>query len=123
MAGITSDVATSDFLNLLTIQLKNQDPIEPVNQEQFTAQLAQFSMLEQLENMTGSFEKILQDGQVNQGLGMIGKEATYTDNLTEEIKSGVVDQMFSNDGAVSLLINGERVALDLISGIAPTSEV
>ncbi|MDB4368487.1 hypothetical protein N9Z38_03050, partial [Mariniblastus sp.] len=56
MPGITSQVATNDFLNLLTVQLKNQDPMEPVNQEDFIAQLAQFSQLEQTEALNSNFE-------------------------------------------------------------------
>ena len=45
MQGRTSDVATADFLDLLTVQLKNQDPISPVNHEDFVAQLSQLPML------------------------------------------------------------------------------
>ena len=41
----------NDFLRLLTIQLQNQDPLEPQDNTEMVAQLAQFSSLEQLENM------------------------------------------------------------------------
>ena len=72
MPGITSQLATNDFLTLLTVQLKNQDPIEPVNQEDFIAQLAQFSQLEQTEALNTNFEQLLETTQLTQGLNLVG---------------------------------------------------
>jgi flagellar basal-body rod modification protein FlgD len=50
-----------EFLQLLVAQLKNQDPMNPLKAEEFAAQLAQFSSLEQLMNINGTME-----GQINQ---------------------------------------------------------
>ncbi len=56
----TEDVlGKDDFLNLLVAQLQNQDPLNPSDSTEFTAQLAQFSSLEQLQNINdalASFE-------------------------------------------------------------------
>ena len=117
MPGITSDVATTDFLNLLTVQLRNQDPVSPVDQEDFIAQLAQFSSLEQLESLNSTFEEALRVGQLNQGISLVGHEAAYTDPITGESRTGVVEQLISEEGPVNLLINGDRVGLDLVSGV------
>jgi len=66
-----------DFLKLLMAQLQNQDPVNPLNHEQFASQLAQFSQLEQLSNIGKGIEG-LQGGKVDetklQALGMIGRE-------------------------------------------------
>ncbi|MCP4096955.1 MAG: flagellar hook capping protein [Planctomycetaceae bacterium] len=117
MPGITSQVATNDFLNLLTVQLKNQDPIEPVNQEDFIAQLAQFSQLEQTEALNSNFEQLLETTQLTQGMNLVGKQASYTDAVTGEKKTGLVEELIANSGPANLLINGERVGLNLISGV------
>jgi len=46
------------FLTLLTTQLQNQDPTNPVSNEQFIAQLAQFSQLEELQNLSGQMDAL-----------------------------------------------------------------
>lgn len=117
MAGITSNVATTDFLNLLTIQLKNQDPIDPVSQDQFISQLSQFSMLEGIEGLNKSFDQILRIEQLNQGIQLVGKETEYIDTETGERETGIVQQMFSDQGPIDLLINGQRISIDLVSGV------
>lgn len=48
------------FLKLLVAQLERQDPLEPVNQENFIAQLAQFSSLEHLTNMSESLDVLVE---------------------------------------------------------------
>lgn len=117
MPGITSDVATTDFLTLLTIQLKNQDPIEPVNQENFISQLSQFSMLEEMESLNTTFEDVLRVEQLSQGINLVGKEAEFVDAETGERKTGIVEKLLADRGPVNLLINGERVGIDLVSGV------
>ncbi len=65
-----------DFLKLLVEQLKNQDPLNPMESTEFTAQLAQFSSLEQLSNMNENFEYLrLYQASINnaQAVGFIGK--------------------------------------------------
>jgi len=117
MAGITSQVATTDFLNLLTVQLQNQDPIDPVKQEDFISQLSQFSMLEGIESLNSSFEEALRVEQLTQGIGLVGKEAQYINPETGERETGRVDQLFTDQGLIDLLINGERVSIALVSGV------
>ena len=53
-----NDLGQDAFLKLLITQLQNQDPLNPVNNEEFIAQLAQFSSLEKLTQMATSLERI-----------------------------------------------------------------
>lgn len=117
MNDINSSVAKSEFLNLLTIQLKNQDPINPVKQEDFIAQLSQFSMLEEMEALNSSMDQVLRIEQLNQGIELVGKQAQYIDQETGARETGLVEQLFTDQGPVDLLINGERVSLSLVSGV------
>ena len=72
-----------DFLTLLVAQLKNQDPMNPDDPSEFTSQLAEFSSLEQLQNLNESMEALA--GSQKQSdqfatMDLIGKEVVYTDN-------------------------------------------
>ena len=53
------DLGKSDFLNLLVTQLKNQDPLKPMDSSSFVAELAQFSQLEQSANQSALLAKVL----------------------------------------------------------------
>ncbi len=116
-SGISSQLATTDYLSLLTIQLQNQDPLDPVAQEDFTAQLAQFSQLEGIENLNGSFQSMLQLQEISQGLDLVGKTVDYLDLNTDELKTGKVDEFFVEGGIVNLVIDGNPITVDLISGV------
>jgi len=66
-----------DFMTLLITQLKNQDPLNPLESDEFAAQLAQFSSLEQLFNVNENLEvmRVNQDQNARlQALGFLGKE-------------------------------------------------
>ncbi len=66
--GGTNQLGKDDFLKLLTAQLANQDPLQPVDNQAFIAQLAQFSSLEQMQNVTTKLDApaavtvVVQDG-------------------------------------------------------------
>jgi len=68
-----------DFLNMMVTQLKHQDPLNPLDGTDFTAQLAQFSSLEQLSNMNDQLELLsLYQASLNnaQSVNLIGREVT-----------------------------------------------
>jgi flagellar basal-body rod modification protein FlgD len=69
------ELGRDDFLNLLVTQLQHQDPLNPMDSTDFTAQLAQFSSLEQLSNMSGQLEDMAHSQAVfasSQAVGYIG---------------------------------------------------
>ena len=98
MAGETSDqqdLGRDDFLKILMTQLQNQDPTEPMDDKNFIAQMAQFSSLEQMTNMSENFKKLS---------GMLsGEQALNTIGRTVEVQSG--DQ--SVEGIVSEVTRGD----------------
>jgi flagellar basal-body rod modification protein FlgD len=79
-AATTAGLGKNDFLKLLTAQLANQDPLQPVDNQAFVAQLAQFSSLEQLQNVTSRLDTLLvAAASANQlsTASLVGKQVTY----------------------------------------------
>jgi len=58
---VSSTMGKDDFLNLLVTQLQNQDPLKPMDGTEFTAQLAQFTSLEQLSNINTHLKTLRQE--------------------------------------------------------------
>lgn len=94
-----------DFLNLLITQLQHQDPLKPTDSVEFTAQLAQFSSLEQLGNVNDNLLE-LQNFQASinnsQAVSLIGKDITAKGNYVQLTEDRPVACALSleNDAAV-----------------------
>ncbi len=70
-----------EFLKLLTVQLQNQDPLNPMKQDKMAAELAQFSQLEQLSNLNKKFDGLTKNQNVQDkfyGASFLGKEVVTT---------------------------------------------
>lgn len=112
------------FMKLLVSQLQNQDPMSPVANEDFVAQLATFSSLEQLEglnqNMVASIALNQSNAvlsQLTQSSALIGKSVTWQDYLTGAEHSGTVESVKIMDGLAVLRIDGEDVPLASVTEV------
>ncbi len=113
----TTSLGKQDFMKLLLAQMKNQDPLEPMESTEFAAQLAQFSTLEQLTNMNTE----LTNQGVNQmtigyaqSVNMIGKEAIVKNGNTITVDGATADvnyQLAGNAAEVVISIYNEEGSL------------
>jgi flagellar basal-body rod modification protein FlgD len=78
--GATSSSTTSqatlgqeDFLKILTTQLSFQDPLKPLDNQQFMAQMAQFTTLEQTRALNDNIESLLTIQAASQSIGLLGR--------------------------------------------------
>jgi flagellar basal-body rod modification protein FlgD len=102
------------FLKLLVEQLRHQDPTAPADSSQWTAQMAQFSTVEQLTNLTKSTTQGARSAAMTEAVGLLGRTVSYVqDGSTVQGKVERVD--VGSDGP-TLTIGGH-------SGIAPDSLV
>lgn len=90
------------FLQLLVTQMKYQDPLEPASNTEYMSQLAQFSSLEQMENLNESFDK--SDAQSLVGRYVILKNTSDTGKT--DYFSGKVDYVSMVNGKPRLSVNG-----------------
>ena len=75
-AQSTSDAAADRFLTLLVTQMRNQDPLNPMDNAQMTSQLAQINTVSGLEKLNSTLEKLVgfyDEGRAMQAAGMVGK--------------------------------------------------
>lgn len=107
---VKKELNQTDFLQLLTTQMQYQDPLKPMENQEFTAQLTSFSTLNQLADMNKKMEAV-QNGQVGltqlQSTSLIGKEATLQgDQLHLDVgrKADIAFQLAADVGRVSIHI-------------------
>src|SRR5438132_10347301 len=109
----TTDTATlasnfSTFLTLLTTQLKNQNPLDPLDTNQFTQQLVQFAGVEQQMKMNSQMTSLIsieQSAQSTAAMAYLGSTATV-DGSTTKLASGTAQWTFTSDkpatGSISI---------------------
>jgi flagellar basal-body rod modification protein FlgD len=88
------DMGKQDFLTLFTAQLKNQDPLDPVKNEAFVAQLAQFSQLEALTNMQTSLDSFvasMSNERMLSSTNLIGKKVAVAGGFAQLSESGTLN--------------------------------
>lgn len=121
----TNVMGKEDFLTLLVTQLQNQDPLNPDEPTEFTAQLAQFSSLEQLFNLNESMETMAQsvtDSQKMSALNMMGKDVAYADSAFA-FSGEPVSIGYSIDGDakdITLLLQKDGATVATLHGIELT---
>jgi flagellar basal-body rod modification protein FlgD len=109
-----------DFLKLLITQLKNQDPMAPMQDKEFISQMASFTSLEQTKNMNDMIAKFVNSQSQNMLSSqstMIGKAITWKEqitdadgNTTSNQHEGVVSAVTLKDGAVQYITkDGQNV--------------
>jgi flagellar basal-body rod modification protein FlgD len=94
----------NDFLKILITQLSHQDPTQPMGDKEFVAQMAQFSSLEQMTNMSEGLAKVADLISRSQAVNLLGSAVEVSDGGTTV--SGIVDAVTSGDFP-QVLVNGQ----------------
>lgn len=107
-------LSMDDFLSLMVAQLANQDMYNPVDNSEYIAQMAQFSMIQALTEMTKA-------SSTSYGVSLIGKEATVatTDGSGYTYETtGIVEGVNLYNGETRIVIDGEPYSLSSVTRIA-----
>jgi flagellar basal-body rod modification protein FlgD len=115
-----SKLGKDDFLKLLVAQLQHQDPLNPSDNNEFMGQLAQFSALEQMTNVSASLERLTVSSQLTQGASLFGRTVTYQLDGQSEPVEGVVGKVSIEKGEVVLDVGGKSVPIRALQSILPT---
>lgn len=98
------------FLQLLVTQLRYQDPLSPMDNKDFIAQMAQFTALEQSQNMSGQIQRL-------NALSMLGLKVTVEPKDGGDVVTGVVEKVVSVKGVSKLSIEGKQYSVDDVTAV------
>lgn len=109
-----------DFLRLLTVQLRYQDPTDPIKDQDFIAQLAQFSALEQTQNLADQMATFI-DMQMSYGLtaqsaALLGRTVEIAGDGDETLQ-GTVEAIRLQGGRPEVVVDGESYPLSNIISV------
>ncbi|WP_440118832.1 flagellar hook capping FlgD N-terminal domain-containing protein [Paenibacillus sp. QZ-Y1] len=114
-SAATKELGKDQFLKILITQLQNQDPMQPMEDKEFIAQMAQFSSVEQLVNISSQLKTLNQSlGAVS---GMIGREISWLSSNKEDngtLRQGIVDSIIVRDGVQYAKVGKDEIKLDEI---------
>jgi flagellar basal-body rod modification protein FlgD len=135
-----SNLGKTDFLQMLITKLRYQDPTDPIKDESFVADMAQFSSLEQMQNMNTGFSSqidaldtlntnligLMMMQNTTQAASLIGKSVTVgyqeidaaTGATVDKTLTGAVDVVKFVDGQPKLVIGGKTYDLSTVKEIS-----
>ena len=117
-----STMQMDDFLQLLTAQIANQDPLEPMKDTEFISQMANIASLEQMQQFSKGFETFADSHKDMVAQAYLGRQV----NIDEDGKtvSGTVDAVSkSEDGEITVQVNGKNYSPENISRVSLTEGV
>lgn len=104
------------FLKLLIAQLRHQDPLDPMKDQEFIGQLAQLNALESNINLNKSLSAFIYAQTTTQAATFLGKDIVGMDAEGNEVV-GTVTQVLIQDGVPLLMVGASAVKLDALIGI------
>ncbi len=118
VAKKAKDLGKDEFLKLLVTQLSHQDPLKPMEDKAFIAQMAQFSSLEQMMQIKNSLNDMKKGFVANQTFAFLGKTVRVVDSTTGKQTIGKVTEInMSNPNVPKLKVNGRLYLLKDVAGI------
>ncbi|QDV50203.1 flagellar hook assembly protein FlgD [Gimesia fumaroli] len=110
--GLTADT----FMKLLITELQNQDPTEPLGNEQLLAQLSSMRELQSNIELSDTLKEITTGQSLTQAAGLIGKEIEGQDGEQPPVE-GVVDRAFVREGKAYVGVGSSELPVSAISNV------
>lgn len=113
-------LGSEDFMKLLAVQFQSQDPMKPMEDTAFIAQMAQFSSLEQSNNLVKEMGLLRSDQQNLSASGMLGRTVTVGGEDGSPV-SGQVTAIENTSSGPVLVIGGEKYPLSAVQRVEYTA--
>jgi flagellar basal-body rod modification protein FlgD len=110
----SSSTIQADYMKLLVTQLQNQNPLEPMDNNQMASQLAQLSQLSQTEQLNSKFSDVLATSQKSYASSLVGKEVSFSyadDTGNIQYGGGTVQGIMTDGNNISLQVGNYAIGL------------
>ena len=115
----TQTLGQADFLQLLSTQFQNQDPMKPMDDTAFIAQMAQFTSLQQTQTLTQQMTQLRTTQDLTTANSYIGRSVTVDSDGKGTQVTGNVAGVDNSGTAPMLVINGQGYALSSVLYVQP----
>ncbi len=112
-----TELGKDDFLRILVTQLSHQDPTQPMEDREFISQMAQFSSLEQITNMSEGMSRVAGLLASSKALDLLGQTVVLGEGA--DTVTGIVDEVSGGDYP-QILVNGQYYDAGLVQSILRT---
>lgn len=115
-AGAAASLGLQDFMKILLTQLTYQDPLKPMDNQEFMAQMAQFTSLEQTQRLNDRVQQLVENQAALQSVGLIGRTVDVT--TATGTATGTVSALSLQGDAplISVTVSGGTVLRDIRLG-------
>ncbi len=111
-AGLTAD----DFMKLLITELQNQDPTQPMGNEELLSQLSAMRSLQSNIEMGDALKAVTTNQQLSTATNFIGKSVTGTTEQQQNV-SGIVSRAFTREGKAFVGVNDQEIPLENVTDV------
>jgi len=114
-------LSEQDFLNLLVTQMTQQDPLDPMTNEDLLSQMVQFSTLQGNTAMQSTLSSLQTTEQFTQANSMIGAQVTVQTDSSGDTAQGVVSGISLSSGTPQIIVNGQAYSLSSVLSVTTPS--
>ena len=111
-------LGSADFMKLLAVQFQSQDPLKPMDDTAFIAQMAQFTSLSQTQTLTTQMTKLSTNQALVAANSYIGQQVTVNDG-SGVIATGVVSGVQVNANGPRIIVGGKLYNISSVVAVQP----
>jgi flagellar basal-body rod modification protein FlgD len=122
--GFNPAESSQQFMNLLVAQIQHQDPLNPVSQENMTAQLAQISTVSGINELNSGigqlnlqFREMLSMQSMFDGANLVGRNVEFQSPVSDAAEQGQITEARVSNGSLNLTVNGQQISLSRITAV------
>ncbi|MBP8951914.1 MAG: flagellar hook capping protein [Armatimonadetes bacterium] len=116
ITSASQQLSTDAFLTLLSAQLQNQDPLEPMSTQDMLAQLTDLTTLNELSSLNSHMEAQAR-GTAGEMAALLGRTVSWIDPNSSDIVSGVVDRITRENGEWICCVGNQETPVDSLISI------